>query len=110
MDEMFAHLFRSVLGVELAVPFPRLTWREAMERYGTDRPDPRWGMEMRDFSPLFRETEFKVFRSVLEAGGKVRGFKVAGMRSPARRELDGLVDEARRLGAGWCGWSARGRG
>jgi len=107
MDEMFAHLFRSVLGVELSTPFPRLTWREAMERYGTDRPDPRWGMEIGDFSTLFRETEFKVFRSALEAGGRVRGFKVAGMRSPARRELDGLVDEARRLGAGGLVWMVR---
>ncbi len=107
MDEMFAHLFRAVLGVELTVPFPRLTWKEAMERYGTDRPDPRWGMEVTDFSSLFRDTEFKVFRSALEAGGRVRGFKVAGMRSPARRELDGLVDEARRLGAGGLVWVVR---
>ncbi|WP_287153545.1 aspartate--tRNA ligase [Candidatus Solincola tengchongensis] len=107
MDEMFAHLFRSVLGVELPVPFPRLTWREAMERYGTDRPDRRWGMEMQDYSRLFRETDFRVFRSALEKGGRVRGFKVAGMRSPARRELDGLVDEARRLGAGGLVWMVR---
>lgn len=107
MDEMFAHLFRSVLGVELLIPFPRLTWREAMERYGTDRPDRRWGMEVRDYSHLFRETGFKVFRSALEEGGRIRGFKVAGMRSPVRRELDGLVDEARRLGAGGLVWMVR---
>ncbi|MGQ9476301.1 MAG: aspartate--tRNA ligase [Actinomycetota bacterium] len=107
MDEMFAHLFRSVLGLEIPTPLPRLTWKEAMERYGTDRPDPRWGMELRDFSSLFRDTEFKVFRSALEGGGRIRGFKVAGMRSPARRELDGLVEEALRLGAGGLVWVVR---
>lgn len=106
MDEMFAHIFRELLGEQLATPFPRLTWREAMDRYGTDRPDPRWGMEIKDFSHLYTRTACKVFRSALEAGGRIRGFKVAGMRKPARRELDGLVEEARRLGGGLV-WMVR---
>ncbi len=107
MDEMFVHLFREVLGVELYRPFPRLTWRQAMERYGTDRPDPRWGMEIRDFSGLYRDSEFRVFRSALEVGGRIRGFRVQGLRSPSRRELDELVEEAHRLGAQGLVWMVR---
>ncbi len=107
MDEMFVEVFRSVLGVELAVPFPRMSWKDAMELYGTDRPDPRWGMEIRDFSPLFVDTGFKLFHAVLGEGGRVRGFKVAGLLSPPRRELDALVGEAQRLGAGGLVWMIR---
>ena len=107
MDEMFVHLFRETLGAELAAPFPRMTWHEAMDRFGTDRPDVRWGMEITDFSRVFAASGFKVFRSVLDEGGKVRGFKVEGMASPPRRELDGMVDEAQRLGASGLVWMVR---
>ena len=107
MDEMFSHLFRSFLGLQLKVPFPRLTWREAMERYGTDRPDLRYGMEIKDFSASFSRSDFKVFRAVLEKGGRVRGFKVDGLLSPPRRELDEMVEEARRLGAFGLVWLVR---
>ena len=107
MDEMFAHLFRLFLEVELKTPFPRLTWREAAERYGTDRPDLRYGMDIVDFSSALASSGFKVFRSVLEAGGRVRGFKVDGLVSPPRRELDGMVEEARRLGASGLVWMVR---
>ena len=107
MDDMFVHLFREILGMELKAPLPRITWREAMERYGTDTPDPRWGMEIRDFSQVFAGSAFKVFRSALERGGKVRGFVVEGLVSPPRRELDGLVEEAQRLGASGLVWVLR---
>jgi aspartyl-tRNA synthetase len=107
MDEMFAHLFRETLGVELALPLPRMTWHEAMDRYGSDRPDTRFGMEIRDLSRLFASSDFKVFRSAMEGGGKVRGFKVDGMAAPPRRELDGLVEEAQRLGASGLVWMVR---
>ncbi|MBC7229129.1 MAG: aspartate--tRNA ligase [Actinobacteria bacterium] len=107
MDEMFAHLFRRFLDVELRIPFPRLTWREAMERYGTDRPDLRYGMEIKDLSPVFAGSGFKVFRSALEAGGRVRGFRIDGLVSPPRRELDEMVEEARRLGASGLVWMVR---
>ena len=107
MDEMFVQLFREVLGIELREPFPRITWHEAMDRYGTDRPDIRWGMEIADFSGVFAGSGFKVFRSVLEKGGKVRGFKVDGLVSPPRRELDGMVEEAQRLGASGLVWMVR---
>ncbi|MEW6553194.1 MAG: aspartate--tRNA ligase [Actinomycetota bacterium] len=107
MDEMFAHLFRETLGTELGLPIPRMTWHEAMDRYGSDRPDTRYGMEIRDFSAVFARSEFKVFRTALEGGGRVRGFKVDGLASPPRRELDGLVEEAQRLGASGLIWMVR---
>jgi aspartyl-tRNA synthetase len=107
MDEMFVHLFREVLGIELNTPFPRITWQEAMDRYGTDAPDPRWGMEIKDFSKVFAASEFKVFRSAIEGGGRVRGFKVEGLISPPRREMDALVEEAQRLGASGLVWMVR---
>ncbi len=107
MDEMFAHLFRETLGVELSIPFPRMTWHEAMDLYGSDRPDTRYGMQLRDLSEVFVAGGFKVFRSVLDSGGRVRGFKVDGLVSPPRRELDGLVEEAQRLGASGLVWMMR---
>jgi aspartyl-tRNA synthetase len=107
MDDMFARLFAEVLGVELEIPFPRMTWHDAMDRYGTDRPDTRWGMEISDFSSVFASSDFKVFRSVLEDGGRVRGFKIPGLLSPPRRELDAMVEEARRLGASGLVWMVR---
>ena len=107
MDQMFVHLFREVLEVELPSPFPRLTWHQAMETYGTDRPDTRWSMEIGDFTPVFAASEFKVFRSAVEQGGRVRGFRVQGLRSPSRRELDEMVEEARRMGASGLVWMVR---
>ncbi len=107
MDEMFVRLFAEVLGVELKAPFPRMTWHEAMRRFATDRPDVRWGMEIAGFSEVFADSGFKVFRSALEKGGAVRGFKVDGMVSPPRRELDSMVEEAQRLGASGLVWMVR---
>jgi len=107
MDEMFAKLFHEVLGVELEIPSPRMTWHEAMDKYGTDRPDTRFAMEIRDFSSVFAASGFKVFKAALDGGGKVRGFKVDGLIGPPRRELDGLVEEAQRLGASGLVWMVR---
>ena len=107
MDEMFAYLFREVAGKELTVPFPRITWHEAMDRYGSDRPDTRYGMDIRDFSGVFSQSGFKVFRSALDGGGRVRGFVVDGLLAPPRRELDGMVEEAQRLGAAGLVWMVR---
>jgi aspartyl-tRNA synthetase len=107
MDEMFSHLFEEALDVEIALPLPRISWHEAMDRYGTDRPDTRFGMEIQDLSGVFERSGFKVFRSALEGGGRVRGFKVEGMLAPPRRELDGLVEEAQRLGATGLVWMVR---
>ncbi len=107
MDEMFSRLFLLFLEVELPTPFPRLTWREAMERYGSDRPDLRYGMEIHDYTDAFARSEFKVFRNAVENGGRVRGFKIDGLVSPPRRELDELVEEAKRLGSSGLVWMVR---
>jgi aspartyl-tRNA synthetase len=106
-EGLLLHLCRKVFGVEPPHPFPRLTYRESMELYGTDTPDLRLGMAIADFSDVFSATEFRVFRKVLEDGGRIRGLKVEGLRNPARRELDLMVEEAVKLGAGGLVWAVR---
>lgn len=90
-------------GDPVSLPFPRLTWKEAMERYGSDKPDIRFGMEIVDLSELFSGTEFGVFSSALETGGTIRGIN-AGARSLSRAEADGLIVRAKELGAKGLVW------
>jgi aspartyl-tRNA synthetase len=80
-------------------PFPRFTYQEAMERYGSDKPDLRYGLEFHDLTPLIRGTDFVVFKSIIEAGGRIRGFAVPGAGDMARRALDALTEAAREAGA-----------
>ncbi len=94
------------MGVEVAPPFPRLPYDEAMARFGSDKPDTRFGLEIADLTDLLRETEFNAFRSVIEDGGVVRGFN-AGRRELSRAELDGLIEEAKELGAKGLVWAFR---
>jgi aspartyl-tRNA synthetase len=91
-------------GVELGPPFPRLEYDEAIARFGTDRPDLRFGLEIHDLGDALRETEFKVFRGVLDGGGVVRGLN-AGARELSRAELDGLIEFAQGQGAGGLVWA-----
>jgi aspartyl-tRNA synthetase len=91
-------------GVSLEPPFPRLSYGEAIARFGSDRPDTRFGVEIHDLGEALRETDFKVFRSVLEDGGVVRGVN-AGARQLSRAELDGLVEFAQGQGAGGLVWA-----
>ena len=104
-ERMFRHVWKEVLGVGIG-PFPRLTYAESMERFGTDKPDLRYGMELADLSDVFSATEVKVFRSVLDAGGAVKSIVVTGQGALGRKELDGIVDEAKALGAGGLVWIA----
>ena len=83
----------------LLKPFPRLTYAETMEVYGTDKPDLRFGLEMADISDIAAETEFRVFRSVLDSGGIVKGFRAPGCASYPRRQIDELTERARAMGA-----------
>jgi len=105
LEEIAVAVARAVRGVELVRPFPRLTYAEAMARYGTDKPDLRFGMEIVELSGVFAATEFTVFSAALAAGGKVGGIN-AGGRPMARRELDALVERARTLGASGLVWVA----
>jgi aspartyl-tRNA synthetase len=91
-------------GVDLPTPFARLTYDDAIARFGTDRPDMRFGMEIRDLGDAVRGTEFKVFRGVLESGGVVRGIN-AGPRELSRTELDRLIEFAQGQGAGGLVWA-----
>jgi aspartyl-tRNA synthetase len=91
-------------GVELPVPFPRLHYDDAIARFGTDRPDTRFGMEIADLGGTLRETEFKVFRGALENGGVVRGIN-AGAHELSRAELDKLIEFAQGQGAGGLVWA-----
>ncbi|HEX2049932.1 MAG TPA: aspartate--tRNA ligase [Actinomycetota bacterium] len=104
-ERMFKQVWRDVLGVELP-DFARLTYEESMRRFGTDKPDLRFGMELADLAPSFASTEVRVFRSALDAGGAVRALTVPGRGGAGRKELDALVDEAKSLGAGGLVWAA----
>ena len=105
-ERLLAHVFERVGGPSLELPIPRLPYDEAMDRFGTDRPDLRFGLELVDLGDALEETEFKVFRSVLEGGGAVRGLN-AGRRELPRSELDGLISRAQELGAKGLVWAFR---
>jgi aspartyl-tRNA synthetase len=95
----------ALIGRDAPRPFLRLPYAEAIARYGSDKPDLRCGMEIRDLSDAFRESAFTVFRSAIEAGGEVRGFVVPGAARYSRRELDEVVDQAKQLGGAGLVWA-----
>jgi aspartyl-tRNA synthetase len=103
-EELMAEVFRDVLGVELAIPFPRLPWAEALRRYGSDKPDTRYGMELEDLGGVFAGTGVGVFARALQAGGSVLALRVAGGADLGRRRLDELAARARARGAGGLAW------
>ena len=105
-ERLMAHLFERVGGPSIDLPIERLPYDEAMSRFGTDRPDMRFGLELVDLGDALAETEFKVFRSVIESGGAVRGLN-AGRRELPRSELDGLIARAQELGAKGLVWAFR---
>jgi aspartyl-tRNA synthetase len=105
-ERLLAHVFERVGGPEIKLPMERMAYDEAIDRYGTDRPDLRFGMELVDLGEALRETEFKVFRSVLEGGGSIRGLN-AGRREVPRSELDGFISRAQELGAKGLVWAFR---
>jgi len=90
---------------QLEVPFPRLTFAEADERYGSDKPDVRYGVELHDITSYVRDTEFKVFSGAIEAGGRVRAIVVPGGADTSRRDVDRLVDMAKEAGARGLVWA-----
>ena len=103
IESVLAAVVREIRGVEVPLPFTRLTWHEAMDRYGSDKPDLRFRMEITDVSDLFSETEFGVFKGALETGGTVRGIN-AGAREWSRTKADALIDRAKELGAKGLVW------
>ncbi|HEX6688814.1 MAG TPA: aspartate--tRNA ligase [Solirubrobacterales bacterium] len=105
-ERLLAHVFERVGGPKVELPIERLPYDEAMSRFGTDRPDLRFGLELVDLSDALAETEFKVFRGAIESGGAVRGLN-AGRRELPRSELDGLISRAQELGAKGLVWAFR---
>ncbi|WP_425430479.1 aspartate--tRNA ligase [Desmospora activa] len=106
MEELVASIFRETIAVEVPRPFPRLTYQEAMERFGSDRPDLRFGMELVDLSPILKETSFKVFASTIAAGGAVKAINVKGQGGWSRKEIDQWGAVAQELGAKGLAWVA----
>jgi aspartyl-tRNA synthetase len=104
MEELYGELWSDVLGVELTVPFPRLTFAEALRRFGSDKPDLRYGMELIDLSATLSGTGVGVFRGVLDEGGSVIALCVPAGEPLTRRELDGWVEWAKQRGAGGLAW------
>ncbi|HEX3239722.1 MAG TPA: aspartate--tRNA ligase [Solirubrobacterales bacterium] len=105
-ERLLAHVFERAGGPKVELPMRRMCYDEAMGRFGTDRPDLRFGLELVDLGEALAETEFKVFRSVLEGGGAIRGIN-AGKREMPRSELDGLISRAQELGAKGLVWAFR---
>ena len=103
IESVLAATVRELRGEEVNLPFPRLTWQDAMNRYGSDKPDLRFGMEIAELSDLFGETEFGVFKGALEAGGTVRGIN-SGAREWSRSIADEMTDRAKELGAKGLVW------
>lgn len=98
-ERLLAKLFREVLGVEIPLPIPRMTWQEAMDRFGSDKPDIRFGMELKDISDLVKGCGFGVFTGALENGGTVRGINANGQGAMPRKKIDALVEFAKGYGA-----------
>ncbi len=99
-EGLMARLYKEVRGQEITTPFPRLTYAQAMETYGSDKPDNRFGLKLTDLSDLVRESTFKVFSEAVARGGVVAGFVVPGGASFTRNQMDNLVDFTKSLGAG----------
>ena len=98
-ERLLAYLFKKVLDVDVKLPIQRMTWQEAMDRFGSDKPDLRFGMELTNVSEVVKDCGFGVFTGALEKGGSVRGLNVKGQGSMPRKKIDKLVDFAKDFGA-----------
>ena len=98
-ERLLAHLFKDVLDIDVQLPIQRMTWQEAMDRFGSDKPDIRFGMELVNVTETVKDSEFVVFKNAIEAGGTVRGINAKGQGGMARKKIDKLVDFAKGYGA-----------
>ncbi len=98
-ERLLQRLFKELMDVEIPMPIPRMTWQEAMDRFGSDKPDLRFGMELKDVSSVVRDCEFAVFKNALDQGGSVRGINAKGQGGMARKKIDALVEFAKGFGA-----------
>ena len=98
-ERLLARLFKEIIGLDVQLPIPRMTWQEAMDRFGSDKPDTRFGMELQDVSDVVKDCEFVVFKGALENGGSVRGINAKGQGGMPRKKIDALVKFAKDYGA-----------
>ena len=103
-EGLLKRLFKEFLGKDIVTPLPRITYAEAMERYGSDKPDLRFGFELKDISGLLKNSEFKVFAGAIKDGGSVRAIKIDGGASFSRKELDSLTDYVKTYRAKGLAW------
>ncbi|MFS8581477.1 MAG: aspartate--tRNA ligase, partial [Limnochordales bacterium] len=106
MERLIVHVFKEAAGIELPVPFPRLSYDEAVERYGSDKPDLRFGMELVDVSDIVARSGFRVFSGAVKQGGRVKVLNVKGKGGMTRREIDELTELAVQWGAKGLAWIA----
>lgn len=98
-ERLLQYVFKEAIGVDITLPLPRMPWQEAMDRFGSDKPDTRFGMELCDVSDIVKNCGFGVFTGALEAGGSVRGINVCGQGAMPRKKIDKLVEYAKGCGA-----------
>lgn len=104
-EKYLKHLFKELMDVEIKIPFPRLTYDEALERYGTDKPDTRFGFELKSLTPYVKKSTFPVFSDAIVSGGEVRGININGYSNRfSRKDLDKLQEEAKAYGAKGVLW------
>jgi aspartyl-tRNA synthetase len=104
VEGMMVAAFKAGRGIEIPTPFPRLTYQEAMDRFGKDAPDIRFGMELQDVSALAQETDFAIFRQAVESGGQVKGLNAKGCAGYSRKDLDDLTAFAKLFKAKGLAW------
>ena len=104
LEDLFKNVFSEVMGIEFENAFPRLTWREAMDLYGSDKPDIRFGLPIVDLTDIAEKCNFKVFKSVVDNGGLVRAINIKGGNSFTRTEIEELTEKAISYGAGGMAW------
>lgn len=105
-ERLLAKIFKEAVGVEVPLPIQRMTWHEAMERFGSDKPDLRFGMELHNVTDVVKDSAFVVFKGAIEAGGSVRGINVKGQGGMPRKKIDALVEFARGYGAKGLAYAA----
>ena len=98
-ERLLKHLFKEVINVDVEIPFKRMPWQEAMDRFGSDKPDLRFGMELKNVTDIVKNCGFGVFTGAIENGGSVRGINVKGQGAMPRKKIDALVDFAKGYGA-----------
>jgi len=106
MEQMICHIIKKVKGITIDGPIPRMTYQEAMERYGSDKPDTRFGMELVTLNEGLNDSEFRVFASTISTGGFIRGINAEGAGTFTRREIDQLTEKAEQWGARGLIWMA----